>query len=146
MTNYKDTIRTFYSSHREVLCGSEQLDLPALSGKIESLYAMTNQCRVTLAGQDGVSLDDPTLNRWVYRITMPVMLVAQNAARRAEIHLTASLFTPFTEEKMRYGCQLQCDCDVYPRHAAEISAGRYRITYDARIALYATLLRACASS
>ena len=90
----------------------------------------------------GGSAEDPALRRWVYDLTVPVMVVGRDAAQRAEVHLSAALCTPFSEEKMRFGCQLQCSCDLYPRCAVEMGAGLYRLTYDARISLYSTALRA----
>ena len=143
MTMQPCAARSLYLSHQDVVCRSEVLSLEMLSGKMQSMYAIPTQCRIELIGQDGTSPDDPTLRRWVYSVTMPLMLISETRAQRGEVHLGAELLTPFSEEKMRFGCQLQCDCDVYPRCASELSPGVYRVTYDAHVSLYSTLLRAC---
>lgn len=143
MTMQPCAVRSLYLSHQNVVCRSEVLSLTMLSGKMQSMYAIPTQCRIELIGQDGISPDDPMLRRWVYSVTMPLMLISETRAQRSEVHFNAELFTPLSEEKMRFGCQLQCDCDVYPRCASELSPGVYRVTYDARISLYSTLLRAC---
>lgn len=132
---------TLYRSHQEILLRSEIVSCPRLRGPVEGMYPIWDQCRAVLRGQEG-SAEDPALRRWVYDLTVPVMVVGRDAAQRAEVHLSAALCTPFSEEKMRFGCQLQCSCDLYPRCAVEMDAGLYRLTYDARISLYSTALRA----
>ena len=132
---------TLYRSHQEILLRSEIVSCPRLRGPVEGMYPIWDQCRASLRGQEG-SAEDPALRRWVYDLTVPVRVVGRDAAQRAEVHLSAALCTPFSEEKMRFGCQLQCSCDLYPRCAVEMGAGLYRLTYDARISLYSTALRA----
>ena len=132
---------TLYRSHQEILLRSEIVSCPRLRGPVEGMYPIWDQCRAVLRGQEG-SAEDPALRRWVYDLTVPVMVVGRDAAQRAEVHLSAALCTPFSEEKMRFGCQLQCSCDLYPRCAVEMGAGLYRLTNDARISLYSTALRA----
>ena len=78
--------------------------------------------------------------RWQYEVVMPLMLIGQDRAERTEMHLPAELVTPLSEETMRFGCQLSCECDLFPRCAVETAPGVYRIAFDARIALYSTLL------
>ena len=134
--------QTLYRSHQEILCKSEVIRCSNLTGAIDGMYPLLNQCRVVLRGQEGTDHGDPTLRRWIYDVTMPMMLVGKEGAQRSNVHLMATLYTPFSEEKMRYGCQLQCDCDVYPRCASELEPGVYRLTYDAHVSLYSTQLRA----
>lgn len=104
---------TLYRSHQEILLRSEIVSCPRLRGPVEGMYPIWDQCRAVLRGQEG-SAEDPALRRWVYDLTVPVMVVGRDAAQRAEVHLSAALCTPFSEEKMRFGCQLQCSCDLYP--------------------------------
>lgn len=131
-----------YRSHQDVLCKGEILRCKRLTGPLHGMYPILDQCHVALLGQDGQDARDPEMRRWVYDVTMPVMLVGGACAERCEVHLKADLYTPYPEEKMRYGCQLQCDCDVYPRCAAELEPGVYRLVFDAHISLYSMQLRA----
>ena len=131
-----------YRAHQDIVCRSQVLAVEGLSGCVRSMYAIPDQCRVELAGQDGAHPDDPDILRWVYRITMPIMLLTDARAARSQVTCTAVLCTPFSEEKMRFGCQLHCDCDVFTLSACELSPGLYRVTYDAYVSLYSMLLRA----
>ena len=131
-----------FRSHQDIVCRSQVLSIEGLTGCVRSMYAIPDQCRVELAGQDGAHPESPDITRWVYRITMPIMLLTDARAARSQVTFTATLCTPFSEEKMRFGSQLHCECDVYPFRACELSPGLYRITYDAHISLYSMLLRA----
>lgn len=142
MTHSYCDLRRPYRSHQDIVCRSQVLAVEGLSGCVRSMYAIPDQCRVELAGQDGAHPESPDITRWVYRITMPIMLLTDARAARSQVTFTAVLCTPFSEEKMRFGCQLHCDCDVFPLSACELSPGLYRVTYDAHVSLYSMLLRA----
>lgn len=131
-----------YRSHQDVLCKNETVFCNNLKGELHGMYPILDQCHIALSGQSGTSPNDPTLNRWTYDVIIPVMLVGSSCAQRTEVHLRAELFTPYPEEKMRYGCQLHCDCDMFVRAAVEIAPNTYRLTFDAHISLFSTQLRA----
>ena len=86
---------TLYRSHQEILLRSEIVSCPRLRGQVEGMYPIWDQCRASLRGQEG-SAEDPALRRWVYDLTVPVMVVGRDAAQRAEVHLSAALCTPFS--------------------------------------------------
>ena len=81
---------TLYRSHQEILLRSEIVSCPRLRGPVEGMYPIWDQCRAVLRGQEG-SAEDPALRRWVYDLTVPVMVVGRDAAQRAEVHLSAAL-------------------------------------------------------
>ncbi len=139
MTFFHYGLRRPYRSHQDIVCCSQVLSIEGLTGCVRSMYALTDQCRVELAGQDGAHPESPEIIRWVYRITMPIMLLTDTRAARSQVSFDAVLGTPFSEEKMRFGCQLNCECDVFPLQACELSPGVYRVTYDAHVSLYSTL-------
>ena len=128
-----------YRARQQVLLRSEVLSCPGLTGPVEGLYPIYDQCRVTLRGCQGE--EEEGLRRYVYDLVVPLMLVGQARAQRAEAHLSAEMRTPFSEEKMRFGSVLVCDCDLYPRCACEVGPGLYRVTYDARVELGLSALR-----
>ncbi len=128
-----------YRARQQVLLRSEVLSCPGLTGPVEGLYPIYDQCRVTLRGCQGEA--EEGLRRYVYDLVVPLMLVGQARAQRAEAHLSAEMRTPFSEEKMRFGSVLVCDCDLYPRCACEVGPGLYRVTYDARVELGLSALR-----
>ena len=128
----------FYRSYHEIICRSQQISARSLSGPLINLYPLKNQCRISLIGSASPAEQNTT--RWQYEVVMPLMLIGQDRAERTEMHLPAELVTPLSEETMRFGCQLSCECDLFPRCAVETAPGVYRIAFDARIALYSTLL------
>ena len=73
---------TLYRSHQEILLRSEIVSCPRLRGPVEGMYPIWDQCRAVLRGQEG-SAEDPALRRWVYDLTVPVMVVGRDAAQRA---------------------------------------------------------------
>ena len=64
---------TLYRSHQEILLRSEIVSCPRLRGPVEGMYPIWDQCRASLRGQEG-SAEDPALRRWVYDLTVPVMV------------------------------------------------------------------------
>ena len=128
-----------YQAKQDILCRRESVNCAHISGPIEAMYPIADQCRIELVGCACKDASGSAL--WEYVVTMPIMLVTDGGAQRASLHMPAHMETPFSEEKMRYGCQLQCNCDVYLRSAQITGAAQYAITYDARIALYALEMR-----
>ena len=126
----------FYRSYHEIICRSQQISARSLSGPLINLYPLKNQCRISLIGSASPAVQNAT--RWQYPDGGFFELFV--CAERTEMHLPAELVTPLSEETMRFGCQLSCECDLFPRCAVETAPGVYRIAFDARIALYSTLL------
>ena len=130
-----------FASHQDILRRCEFVIIPELSCPITAMYSIDDQCRIELIGQRGY--DDNGQAQWEYAVRMPVMCLTEHRTARMEVHFSALLSAPLNEEKMRYGCQLQVDCSVYPLSASPVGDGMYRVVYDAHISLYASCHNFC---
>ena len=63
MTHSYCDLRRPYRSHQDIVCRSQVLAVEGLSGCVRSMYAIPDQCRVELAGQDGAHPDFPDVIR-----------------------------------------------------------------------------------